>query len=221
MPRRCKRAGVVVVDASCLGELFGDLHFCVAENDAGLPLALGLRLLGHRIFKRLRNANVANLDGLHGDSPRGGLLVEDLLQLVAECLALGDHLGELMAADGFAKGGLRAEGDSLGEVLDLEDGLFRVPDEPEDDGVDVDGHGVAGEGGFGADGCDTDALIDVAAQCLDHGNDEEEAGTPQSAVATEAQHGDLLPLVDDLDGEEKVGANSGSREESDGRVGET
>ena len=64
---------------------------------------------------------------------------------MAECFAFGDHLGELVAADGFAEGCLRAQGDGLNEVLDFEDGFFRAPDEPEDDGIDVDGNGVAGE----------------------------------------------------------------------------
>ena len=55
------------------------------------------------------------------------------------------------------------EGDGFNEVFDFEDGFFGVPDEPEDDGVDVYGNGVAGEGRFGADGRDADALIDIAA----------------------------------------------------------
>ena len=51
------------------------------------------------------------------------------------------------------------------------------------------------------DGGDADALIDVAAEGFDDGNDEEEAGAAQAAIPAEAEDGDLLPLVDDLDGE--------------------
>ena len=93
--------------------------------------------------------HVADLHRLDGDAPGVGLLVEDALQLVAQRLALGDHLRQLVAADGFAQGGLRAEGDGLDEILDLEDGFLGVPDQPEHDGIHVDRDGVAGQGGFG------------------------------------------------------------------------
>src|ERR1700722_9147268 len=119
-----------------------------------------------------------------------------------------------MAANRFTERGVRAESDGLHEVFDFEDGFFRVPDEPEDDGVDVDGNSVAREGGFGVYRREADALIDVAAQAVNDGNDEEDARAPQSSVAAEAQHSNALPLVDDLDGVEKIEAdeNAGNGE---------
>ena len=90
--------------------------------------------------------------------------------------------------------------DGLGKVLHFEDGLLRVPHQPEDDGIDIDGHSVAGECRLGADRGDAHALIDVAAERLDDRNDEEEAGAAQAAIAAKAQHGDLLPLVDHNNG---------------------
>src|SRR4051794_24478883 len=54
------------------------------------PLALGLGLLGHRPLHRLRDADVADLDGGDLDPPRLGLLVDDLLQVLVELLALGE-----------------------------------------------------------------------------------------------------------------------------------
>src|ERR1039457_6910602 len=75
-----QRAGGVVIYARGPGELIGDAHFCFAENHARLALALGLGLLGHRIFECLRDANIANLDGLHGDSPGIRFDIEDALK---------------------------------------------------------------------------------------------------------------------------------------------
>jgi len=44
-------------------------------------------------------------------------------------------LGEFVAPDRFAQRCLRAHRNGLNEILDLEDGFFCVPDQPEDDGV--------------------------------------------------------------------------------------
>jgi len=116
------------------------------------------------------------------------------LQFAAHGFALRDHLGEFVAADGFAQGGLRAERDGVDEVLHFEDGFFGVPDDPEDDGVDVDGDGIAGQRRFGTHAGDADALIDHLAQRVDHGNHEEHPGLAQADIAAETEHGDLLPL---------------------------
>ena len=156
------------------------------------------------------NFHVADFDRLHGDAPRVRLFVEDALQFAAHGFAFGDHLGEFVAADGFAQGGLRAHGDGLDEVLDFEDGFLGVPDHPEDDGVDVDGDRVAGQRRFGGDAGDADTLVDVGAERFDDRNDVAHAGSAQADVAAEAQHGDLFPLADDFDREEKVEADQGS-----------
>src|SRR5260370_18966648 len=156
-------SGIFVVDARSLCKFLGDLDLGVTEDYAGLSFSFGLSLLRHGILKRLWNTDVANLDRLYGDTPWSGLLVENLLQFASEGLAFRDHLGELMATDGFAKRGLGTEAYCLGEVFDFKNGLFGIPDEPEDDGVDVHGDGVASEGRLGANGTDADALIDEAA----------------------------------------------------------
>ena len=153
---------VVVVDARGLGELLGDLNLGFPQDDACLTLTLCLGLLRHGVFECLRDAHVAHFHGLDGDAPGCCLLVEDLLELATEGLALGDHLSKLVTADGLAQGGLRAEGDGLEEVFDLEDGLLGVPHQPEDDGIDVDGNGVTGERGLCADGGNAHTLIDVS-----------------------------------------------------------
>ena len=95
-----------------------------------------------------------------------------------------------------------------------------VPHHPEDDGVDVDGNGVAGERGFGGDAGDADALVDIRAERFDDGNDVAQAGAAQADVAAEAQDGDLFPLPHDFDREQKVEADQGSDDGGSGIVDE-
>ncbi len=90
------------------------------------------------------------------------------------------------------------------KVLDLEDGFLRVPDHPEDDGVDVHRHRVAGERGLRGDAGHADPLIDVGAERLDDRDDVAESGPAKADVAAEPQHGDFLPLPHDLDGEQEI-----------------
>jgi hypothetical protein len=118
--------------------------------------------------------------------PQIGLLVEDVLQLAAEQFTLGDHLRQFVAADGFAQAGLSAERDGLHEVLDFENGLFGVPNEPEHDGIDVDGDGITGECRLGRDVGHADPLVDVAAQAVDDRNHVKDAWPAQSDEAAEA-----------------------------------
>ena len=126
------------------------------------------------------------------------------MQLAAEGLAIGDHLREFMPADGFAKRCLRTEGDGIEIIFDFEDGLLCVPDEPEDDGIDVDRDSVAGERGLRRDAADAHALVYVGAQRLKDRNDEEDARPPQTNIVTYSKKRYFFPLPDDLDCEEKV-----------------
>src|SRR5579872_6928054 len=204
--------GVLGVRSGSLHEAVGDFAFGLAEDDAGLTLALSLCLARHGILEALRDLHVANLDRLYGDAPRIGLLVEDALEFATESLALGDHLGEFVASDRLAQSGLGGESDGLDEDLDFEDRLLGIPDHPEDDGVDVDGDGVAGQGGFGRNAGDADSLVDVRAERFEYGNDVAHAGAAQADIAAETQDGDLLPLADDFDGEKEVEADEGSND---------
>ena len=138
---------------------------------------------------------------MHGDAPGIGFFVEDALQFAAHHFALGDHLREFVAADRFAQGGLRAHGDGLDEVLDFENGFLGVPDQPEHDGVDIDGDGVAGERGFGGDVGHADALVHVGAEGFEDGDDVAQAGAAQADVSAQAQDRDFFPLADHFDRE--------------------
>ncbi len=83
---------------------------------------------------------------------------------LAQHLALGHHLVQLVPADRFAQRGLRAQRDGLREVLHFQNRLLRVPHHPEHDGVHVHRHGVARQRGFGRDVGHAHALVHVAAE---------------------------------------------------------
>jgi len=104
-----------------------------------------------------------------------------------------------------------AHGDGLDEVLDFENGFLGVPDQPEDDGVDVDRNRVAGEGRFRRDAGHAHALVHIGAQGFDDGHNVEDARAAESDVVAQAQNGDLLPLLHYLDGEHEIDAQHRTR----------
>jgi hypothetical protein len=136
-----------------------------------------------------------------------------------------------VAADGLTEGGLGGHGDRHLKVLDFQDGLFGVPDDPEVDGVDADGDGVLGEGGLCLDVADADALVDGGADGIDDGDDPEHAGPAHTLEAAETEEGDALPLIGDADrkeeedggetaqGEGPGGSSEGSRDSSEQQGG--
>ncbi len=132
---------------------------------------------------------------------------------MAQRLALGDHLRQLVPADRFAQGRLGAQHDGLFEILHFEDALLGVPYQPEDNGVHIDRHGVARQGRFGFDIGDANALVDVAADRVDHRHNQEKPRAAEAAITSQAQYGGLLPLLGHLDREEEVEAdeNAGNR----------
>ncbi len=111
--------------------------------------------------------HVANLDRLHRDAPRIGLLVQDALQFTAQRLALGHHLRQFVPADRFPQRGLGAHVDGLAEILDFQNRLLGVPYQPEHDGVHIDRNRVASQRGFRRDVGDAHALVHIAAEGID------------------------------------------------------
>src|SRR5260370_27876176 len=202
-----QRHRIVFVNGCRLRELFRDLGFRLTENDARLALALGLGLARHGVFEARRNAHVPDLDRLNGDSPRICFLIEDALQLAAQRFAIRDHLRELMPADRLPQRCLRAQQNCLLEIGDLQNRLFGVPDHPEDDRVDVGWDRVSGERGFGAHTGDADPLVHVPAESIDDRDDMESPWPPEARESAEAQYGYFLPLIGNLDSEEKINAN--------------
>ena len=130
-----ERGGVAADDLGGLGELLGRLELAVGGDDLGAPLALGLGLAGDRALHVGRQLDVLDLDRADLDAPGLGLLVDDLLELGVDPLALRQQGVELGLAEHRAQ---RRLGDLRGgeeEVLDLGHRLFGI-DHPEvGDGV--------------------------------------------------------------------------------------
>jgi hypothetical protein len=93
--------------------------------------------------------------------PQAFVCVENLPDLLPQPVAVGEHVAELVPADGVAETGLRGQTDRGVEVFHLEHRLFSVPDHPKGDGVDVDRHRVLGERGLGLEIGDPNPLVDV------------------------------------------------------------
>src|SRR6202020_1377763 len=139
--------------------------------------------------------------------PRCGLLVKNLLQLVAERLALRNHLRQLMTPDRLTKGCLRAQSNRLDKILNFQNRLLRTPDQPEDNRIDVHRNRIASQGRLGTDRRNAHPLIHVTAQRLNDRDNKKETRPAQTAISAEAQQSHLLPLIDYLDSEEKVNSH--------------
>ena len=225
--------GIVLVVAGGDRELLRDLGLGRAEDDPGLPLALGLGLLAHGVGQGGGDDDVADADRLAGDAPGVGVLVEGDLEGVGDLLPVLEEVGELVLADDVAEARLGDEGDGGRVVLDLEDGLLGVPDRPVDDRVHVGRDGVLGQRFLGLELRHPDALVDVGDHAVHDRDDQEGAGAFQAAVLAHPQDDGPLPLVGDPDraedeerqdeddderngaddleaGEEPVGARAGS-----------
>ena len=59
--RRCSATGLLMYTVDASREFRRNVRLGRAQDDAGLPFALGLRLPRHRVFERLRDVHVANL----------------------------------------------------------------------------------------------------------------------------------------------------------------
>ena len=151
--------------------------------------------------------HVANLDALHGDPPGIRLFVENPLQLLAQHLPLGDHLRQVVPANRFPQARLRAQGDGLVEIRNLQDRFLGVPHQPENDGVDVHRNGVARQGRFRADVGHPNALVHIGADAVHYRDDEEKSRPTQPDVFAEAQHRGFLPLRRHLDGKQQIEAH--------------
>src|SRR5205807_9177358 len=124
----------------------------------------------HGVFQTLRNSHVSDFHRLYRYSPRIGFLVKNALQLASQGLAFGDHLRQFMATNGLPQRGLRTYIDGIEEILRLEDCLFRVPHQPEDNGVNIHWNRVASQCGFGGYAGHPNALVHEGTESLHDGN---------------------------------------------------
>ena len=86
-------------DAGRIGQLLRCLELTLGMDDLGSLLSFGLGLLGHGALHRLRELDVFDLNGRDLDAPGLGLLVDDLLELGVNLLAVGEQLIERRLAE--------------------------------------------------------------------------------------------------------------------------
>ena len=109
--------GVGLVRLRRLLEQLRDLHLGLAQDDARLLLARGLRLARHGVLQRRGDHHVAHLHRVHAHAPGRGALVDQRLQLLLDVQAPAQQLGERGAADDVAQRCLRGPADGLPVVL--------------------------------------------------------------------------------------------------------
>ena len=96
---------------------------------------------------------------------------------------------------------------SFFKLLDLQNGLFSIPDDPEIDGVDAHGDGVLRQRRFGLDVADSHALVNGGADRVNDRNDPKHSRSAHANETSEAEKRDALPLIGNTDGEEQIDAN--------------
>ena len=83
-------------DAGCLDKLLGRLLFPLGMDDLGAAFALGLGLAGDGADHAVVKIDALQFDSGYLDAPPLGLLVEDVLDVGVELVALGQHLVEVV-----------------------------------------------------------------------------------------------------------------------------
>src|SRR3954452_20574635 len=192
----CRR--VLGDDVGGLAQARGGLELALGVDDLRAPLALGLGLTGHRVLHPLRDPDVLDLDGRDLHSPRLRLLVDDLLELVVELLALGEQRVEVGLAEHRAQRGLRDLRGGLEEALDLDDRVVGGDDAEIDDGVDAGGDVVARDHVLRWD-VEGDRAQADALHAVDGGDQEHEARPLGADHPAEPEDDGSLVLAHDAD----------------------
>ena len=196
-----QRGRLAAEDRRGVGELLRRLELALGVDDLRAPLALGLGLAGHRPLHRLGDLDVLDLDDRDLDAPRLGLLVDDLLQLLVEPLALGQELVEVGAAE---HGAQRRLGDLRGgrrERLDRRHRRRRVDDAEVADRGDPGRDVVARDQLLGRDRHRDRPQVD-AHHPVHAGPQGDEPGPADRQQPAEAEHHGPLVLAQDAQAEQ-------------------
>src|SRR2546428_502846 len=117
------------------GQLGGSLELAVRGDDLGSPLAFGLGLPRHGPLHLLGQVHLLDLDFGHFDAPLLRVLVQNRLQPGVELFALRKQVIEFDLAQDRPQCRLCQLLDLIAKILKLHDGLLRVHDAVENDGV--------------------------------------------------------------------------------------
>src|SRR4029453_2080910 len=113
-------------DLRGLEQLLCRLLLSLRIDDLGATGPFGLGLTGDRPDHALVEIDALDLHGGHLDAPRFGLLVEHVLDIGVELVALGQHLVEVVLAQHPTQRGLRELAGCKEIVIDLNDRTFGV-----------------------------------------------------------------------------------------------
>src|SRR6266849_10008363 len=180
-----------------VGQRLRRLELTVCVDDLRPLLPLGLGLLGHRSLHRAGQLHVLDLDARHLDAPRLGFVVDDLLQLLVDDVALRQQLVEGGLAQDRTKRGLRDLGRRVDVVQHLDNRAPCVDDLEVEDRVDLGGHVVLGDDLLRRHLERDHAQIDPDDPVDAERDDEIQAGPLEPDEATETEHHSAVVLVRD------------------------
>ncbi len=124
-------------------------------------VALGLGLARDGAHHALVEIDALDLDVGDLDAPAFGLLVEHVLDVGIELVALGQHLVEVVLAQHPAQRGLRELAGRRQVIADLDDRALGIDDAEIEDGADLDRDVVAGNHVLRRHFVDHDAQVDA------------------------------------------------------------
>ena len=165
-----QRCGIVPIGLRRFSKGCCDLFLRFAKDHTCLALAFCLRLAGHCILQVLRDDNVTDLDRIHSHTPGRRAFVDDLLKLLVDDAASNQDICQHHPADNVAQGGLGSPIDSAAVILYLQCSLLCIPDNPEQDGINIDRNRVLRQCFLRCEGRHHDTMIDPGCNRVDDGN---------------------------------------------------
>ena len=173
-------------DAGGVDELLRRLQLPLRIDNLGASLALSLGLARDGADHVLVEIDPLELDGGDLDPPPFGLLVENVLDVGIELVALGQHLVEVVLAQDPAQRGLGELARSRQVIADLDDRALGVDNAKIDDGADLDRDVIAGNHVLRRNFIDEDAQVD-AHHLLHQRHQQKEKGAFRSGIAAERE----------------------------------
>lgn len=186
--------GVADHEVGGLGEFLGGFELSFGLDDAGALFADGFGFHGHDPLQVLGDLDILHFEQLDGDAPGRSGVIDGLAEELVDFVALFEDLVEVVLADDVAQGGERELLDGAAIVFDREDGFFGVFDAIPENGVDLYGDAVPGDGFLLLDGVGDDAEIDADLVFRAQGKKEEEPRSAQAGEAAEAEDDRALVL---------------------------
>ena len=181
-------------------------------DQLGALLALGLGLLRHRALHLLGQVDLLHLDRAHLHAPRLGVLVDDLLELAVDLVALGEQLVELRLAAHAAQRGLRQLRGAVEVVLDRDHRLLGVQHAEVEHRVDLHRDVVARDHFLRRHVHHDLAQADLH-HAVDARDDPGETRLLHAGIAAKPEHDAALVFLQDADAREEQRGENGDPDE--------